>query len=172
MVQDSIRILRIKNNNAKEGWIVKPFKTYIVELFDKPLPYKRTVNKTDLKVYDFSIKMNGSSKKVETTFFDADGLNEFDVTFKVDNKINVTGLAGTAAIKIFTTVIAQIIDFIKAHQPNKIVFTAVKTKEEGQSRSKLYDRMTKRLTPKEYVLHIRQVLWDTESEYTFTKRIT
>ena len=149
---------------------MKTFKQHITELWDKPLPYKITSTSKDLKVYDFSIKINGSIKKVETTFFDIDGLNEFDVTFKVDNKINVTGLVGTAAIKIFTTVVAIILDFVKAVQPNEVEFTAVKTEETGESRTKLYDRMAKRLTPKGYEYSSKPARGGSETIFTFSKK--
>ena len=114
-----------ENNNAEKSWKVKPFKAFIAELFDKPLPYK------------------------------------------VDKRHDLTGLAGTAAIKIFTTVVAIILDFVKAVQPNKIEFSAAKSVVSGDSRSKLYDKMIKRLTPKGYVYAIKQ-LGDTVY-YTLTK---
>jgi hypothetical protein len=164
-----------KNNNAEESWIVKPFKAFITELFDKPLPYKKIgkLNPAQQGVhqsidYEFSIEIDGKSKKVTTTFRDVDGTEQFSVEFDVEDKFNITGLAGTDAIKIFTTVVAQISDFIKAEQPIKIEFTAAKARGEGQSRAKLYDRMTNRLTPKGYTMQARP--WrDGSRQYTYTK---
>ena len=154
---------------------MKLFKNYIVELFDKPLPYKKIgkLNPAQQGVhqsidYEFSIEIDGKSKKVTTTFRDVDGTEQFSVEFDVEDKFNITGLAGTDAIKIFTTVVAQIKDFIESEQPIKIEFTAAKARGEGASRSKLYDRMTKRLTPKGYTLQARP--WrDGARQYTFTR---
>ena len=167
-----------KNNNAEKSWKVKPFKAFITELFDKPLPYKKIGKLKPPQQgvhqsidYEFSIEIDGTTKKVTTTFRDVDGTEQFSVEFDVEDKFNITGLAGTAAIKIFTTVTAQIVDFIEAEQPNKIEFTAAKARGEGSSRSKLYDRMTKRLTPKGYSLQARP--WrDGSRQYTFTKDVT
>ena len=138
---------------------MKPFKTYIAELFDKPLPYRKLGKLKPAQRgvhqsidYEFSIEIDGVTTKVTTTFRDVDGTEQFSVEFDVGDKFNITGLAGVAAIKIFTTVTAQIVDFIEAEQPIKIEFTAAKARGEGSSRSKLYDRMTKRLTPKGYSL--------------------
>ena len=153
----------------------KTFKHYISELFDRPLPYKKIGKLNPQKQgvhqsisYEFAIEIDGTTKKVRTSFRDIDGSGEFIVEFEVDDEFLITGLAGTAAIKIFTTVTAQIKDFINSEQPDKISFTAVKTTGEGPSRAKLYNRMTKRMTPKGYVLDIRQAHPE-YSEYTFTK---
>tara|TARA_B100000949_G_scaffold45372_2_gene39122 strand:- start:3705 stop:4172 length:468 start_codon:yes stop_codon:yes gene_type:complete len=152
---------------------VNTFKYYISELFDRPLPYKKISN---LKYpdggmfiqYEFAIEIDGITKKVRTSFSDNDGSGEVIVDFDVDDEFLITGLAGAAAIKIFTTVTAQIKDFINSEQPDKISFTAIKTTGEGPSRAKLYNRMTKRMTPKGYVLDIRQAHPE-YSEYTYTK---
>ena len=154
---------------------MKPFKTYIAELFDKPLSYKKIGKLAPPQQgvhqsinYEFSIEIEGVTTKVTTTFRDVDGSERFSVEFNVEDKFNITGLAGTDAIKIFTTVVAQIKDFIETEQPNEIEFTAAKARGEGQSRAKLYDRMTKRLTPKGYSLQSRP--WrDGARQYTFTK---
>ena len=155
---------------------MKPFKTYIAELFDKPLPYRKLGKLKPAQRgvhqsinYEFSIEIEGVTKKVTTTFRDVDGTEQFSVEFDVGDKFNITGLAGTDAIKIFTTVVAQIKDFIETEQPNEIEFTAAKARGEGQSRAKLYDRMTNRLTPKGYTLQARP--WrDGSRQYIFTKK--
>ena len=155
---------------------MKPFKTYITELFDKPLPYRKLGKLKPAQRgvhqsinYEFSIEIEGVTTKVTTTFRDVDGTEQCSVEFDVGDKFNITGLAGVAAIKIFTTVTAQIVDFIEAEQPIKIEFTAAKARGEGSSRSKLYDRMTKRLTPKGYILDAHP--WrDGSRQYTFTKK--
>jgi len=154
---------------------MKSFNAYIAELFDKPLPYRKLGKLKPAQRgvhqsidYEFSIEIDGVTTKVTTTFRDVDGTEQFSVEFDVGDKFNITGLAGAAAIKIFTTVTAQIVDFIKAEQPIKIEFTAAKARGEGSSRSKLYDRMTKRLTPKGYILDAHP--WrDGSRQYTFTK---
>ena len=153
----------------------KTFKHYISELFDRPLPYKKIGKLAPPQQgvhqsinYEFSAEIDGKTKKVTTTFRDVDGSERFSVEFNVEDKFDITGLAGTDAIKIFTTVVAQIKDFIETEQPNEIEFTAAKARGEGQSRAKLYDRMTKRLTPKGYSLQSRP--WrDGSRQYTFIK---
>ena len=154
---------------------MKPFKTFISELFDKPLPYKKIGKLAPRQQgvhqsinYEFSIEIDGTTKKVTTTFRDVDGSGQFSVEFAVGFDFNITGLAGTAAIKIFTTVVAIILDFVKAVQPNKIEFSAAKSVVSGDSRSKLYDKMIKRLTPKGYVYAIRKL--DDTTYYTLTKK--
>lgn len=66
-------------------------------------------------------------------------LEVYDLEFDVDGSYNVTG--GGDAIKIFGTVIAIARDFIKRMQPNAIIFGA-----KDDSRTKLYARMTKRIS--------------------------
>ena len=140
---------------------------YLPELFDKPLPYKITSNKHDWKRYEFSI----SRMLVKVTIIDYDGVGNYEVDFKVDNLHALTGLVGSKdSLKIFTTVIAIILDFVKAVQPNEIVFTAVKTKSTGESRIKLYDRMAKRLTPKGYEYSSESK--SSETIYAFSKKKT
>ena len=144
---------------------MKPFKNYIAEVFDKPLPYKITSNKHDWKKYEFSI----SRMLVKVAIIDYDGIGNYEVDFKVDGLHALTGLVGSAdSLKIFTTVVAIILDFVKAVQPNKIEFSAAKSVVSGDSRSKLYDKMIKRLTPKGYVYAIRKL--DDTTYYTLTKK--
>ena len=154
-----------ENNSVEKSWEVKPFKAFIAELFDKPLPYKKVFKSGG--VYEFSIKTNGTTKIVKVAIIDYDD-GSYEVEFNVDKRHDLTGLAGTAALKIFTTVVAIILDFVKAEQPNKIEFTAAKSVVSGESRSKLYDKMIKRLTPKGYILDAHP--WrDGSRQYTFTK---
>ena len=144
---------------------MKPFKNYIAEVFDKPLPYKITSNKHDWKKYEFSI----SRMLVKVAIIDYDGIGNYEVDFKVDGLHALTGMVGSAdSLKIFTTVVAIILDFVKAVQPNKIEFSAAKSVVSGDSRSKLYDKMIKRLTPKGYVYAIRKL--DDTTYYTLTKK--
>ena len=146
---------------------MKPFKTYISELFDKPLPYKITSNKHDWKKYEFSI----SRMLVKVAIIDYDGIGNYEVDFKVDGLHALTGLVGSAdSLKIFTTVVAIILDFVKAVQPNEVEFTAVKTEETGESRTKLYDRMAKRLTPKGYEYSSKPARGGSETIFTFSKK--
>ena len=152
---------------------MKPFKTYIAEVFDKPLPYKITSNKHDWKKYEFSI----SRMLVKVAIIDYDGIGNYEVDFKVDDLHALTGLVGSAdSLKIFTTVVAIILDFVKAVQPNEVEFTAVKhisafrTKSTGESRINLYDRMAKRLTPKGYEYSSKLARGGSETIYTFRKK--
>ena len=146
---------------------MKNFKTYIAEVFDKPLPYKITSNKHDWKKYEFSI----SRMLVKVAIIDYDGIGNYEVDFKVDDLHALTGLVGSAdSLKIFTTVVAIILDFVKAVQPNEVEFTAVKTEETGESRTKLYDRMAKRLTPKGYEYSSKPARGGSETIFTFSKK--
>ena len=146
---------------------------YLPELFDKPLPYKITSNKHDWKKYEFSI----SRMLVKVAIIDYDGIGNYEVAFAVDGLHDITGVVGTAAaIKIFTTVVAIILDFVKAVQPNEVEFTAAKhipafrTKSTGESRINLYDRMAKRLTPKGYEYSSKLARGGSETIYTFRKK--
>ena len=140
---------------------------YLPELFDKPLPYKITSNKHDWKRYEFSI----SRMLVKVAIIDHDGIGNYEVDFKVDGSHDITGLVGSKdSLKIFTTVVAIILDFVKAEQPNEVEFTAVKTKSTGESRIKLYDRMAKRLTPKGYEYSSESK--SSETIYAFSKKKT
>ena len=153
---------------------------YLPELFDKPLPYKITSNKHDWKRYEFSIKVRDliNLAKVKVAIVDPDGIGNYEVDFKVDGSHDITGVVGTAAIKIFTTVVAIILDFVKAVQPNEVEFTAAKhipafrTKSTGESRINLYDRMAKRLTPKGYEYSSKLARGGSETIYTFRKKKT
>ena len=146
---------------------------YLPELFDKPLPYKITSNKHDWKRYEFSIKVRDliNLAKVKVAIVDPDGIGNYEVDSKVDGSHDITGVVGTAAaIKIFTTVVAIILDFVKAVQPNEVEFTAVKTEETGESRTKLYDRMAKRPTPKGYEYSSKPARGGSETIFTFSKK--
>ena len=152
---------------------MKPFKNYIAELFDKPLPYKEVEQRAEGKKYEFSI----SRMLVKVAIIDYDGIGNYEVDFKVDGLHALTGLVGSAdSLKIFTTVVAIILDFVKAVQPNEVEFTAVKhisafrTKSTGESRINLYDRMAKRLTPKGYEYSSKLARGGSETIYTFRKK--
>ena len=139
---------------------MKTFDQYLTELWDKPLPYK-LVNQEKHPRFPDQGWLYEYKFKIKSTPFDVTFSNQlendppyWDVSF-VDDEGNVsavTGTAGTAAVKVFSTVYAIIQDWIKKEKPTMFMFGA--DKSESLSRSKLYDRMVRSLKPSGYTLKV------------------
>ena len=153
---------------------MKTFKQHITELWDKPLPYKlvnrekhpRFPDQGWLYEYKFEIK----STPFDVTFSSQleNDPPYWDVSF-VDDEGNVsaiTGTAGAAAVKVFSTVYAIIQDWVKKEKPTIFMFGA--DKSESLSRSKLYDRMVRSLKPSGYTLKV--VKSGSMNRYWFRKK--
>ena len=123
----------------------KQFKTQINELFDKPARWKMTSNRPTYVEYESNI--NG--RRLRVTFngsFD----EKWEVFFDVDTEIGITG--GGDEVKIFSTVLDIMKDFIQRNSPEELYFTASKEvhdKNTGKisftdSRSRLYSRLIRR----------------------------
>ena len=141
---------------------MKPFKIYLTEIFDSPVPVKWNSLKTNRIDWKAKTELPDKSKLV----IEIDARQEFNGTYE-DGTTNshyvgfyrtVKGkqLGGLSrfdktnmgnASQVFATVIAAIEDHIKRQAPDRIVFSA--NKEDGDtghisSRERLYDRMTKK----------------------------
>ena len=153
---------------------MKTFKQHITELWDKPLPYK-LVNREKHPRFPDQGWLYEYKFKIKSTPFDVTFSNQlendppyWDVSFVDDegNVSDVTGTAGTAAVKVFSTVYAIIQDWIKKENPTIFMFGA--DKSESLSRSKLYDRMVRSLKPNGYTLKV--VKSGSMNRYWFRKK--
>ena len=115
----------------------KQFKTQINELFDKPARWRL------LKDTDKIIKYGSSiDDKDLVVLFHRRGSNKWEVSFAVDGMASVTG--GGDEIKVFSTVLDIISDFIKNKDPEELNFTAEKSLDSSSSRIRLYNRLIRR----------------------------
>ena len=115
----------------------RQFKTQINELFDRPAQWRLVLYDDDLWVYVANI----NDKKLQVNF----QLSNDDiwvVTFSIDGDLAITGEGDE--IKIFSTVLDVMKDFIQREVPQDLYFTAAKTPESNNSRIKLYTRLIKR----------------------------
>ena len=153
---------------------MKTFKQHITELWDKPLPYK-LVNREKHPRFPDQGWLYEYKFKIKSTPFDVTFSNQlendppyWDVSFVDDegNVSDVTGTAGTAAVKVFSTVYAIIQDWVKKEKPTIFMFGA--DKSESLSRSKLYDRMVRSLKPSGYTLKV--VKSGSMNRYWFRKK--
>ena len=119
---------------AAETVVMKPFKEFITELFDKPARWKKIKDGPDEYVYKSDI--NGKDLTVIIEEFAA----EWEALFKVDGSMDITGTGNE--VKVFSTVLDIISDFINSEEPDIIIFSA--SKSQSSSRSNLYDRLVKR----------------------------
>ena len=153
---------------------MKTFKQHITELWDKPLPYK-LVNREKHPRFPDQGWLYEYKFEIKSTPFDVTFSNQlendppyWDVSF-VDDEGNVsaiTGTAGGAAVKVFSTVYAIIQDWVKKEKPTIFMFGA--DKSESMSRSKLYDRMVRSLKPSGYTLKV--VKSGSMNRYWFRKK--
>ena len=139
---------------------MKTFKQHITELWDKPLPYK-LVNREKHPRFPDQGWLYEYKFEIKSTPFDVTFSNQlendppyWDVSFVDDegNVSDVTGTAGAAAVKVFSTVYAIIKDWVKEVEPESFEFSA--DKRWGESRAKLYDRMVKSMAPKNYTVTV------------------
>ena len=116
------------------------------ELFNQPLPWKWTTNDDGEMIAEFTTDTTPywiSFVRHDMAEEDAD---LWDVEFGVEGvnypkNMEVTG-SGDAST-VFATVIDIIRAFTRTHRAIILVFSA-----QGASRNKLYDRLTKRLSPR------------------------
>ena len=117
----------------------KRFKTQINELFDKPARWQMT--RDSLGAVDYQSNVNGKDLAV---VFDIIDPGTWEVIFTVDGELAVTGEGDGDEMRIFSTVLDIISDFIKNKYPEKLYFTAEKSPVYGSSRIRLYNRLIKR----------------------------
>ena len=117
----------------------KQFKTQINELFDKPARWQMT--RDSRGAVDYQSNVNGKDLVV---VFDIIASGTWEVIFTVDSELAVTGEGDGDEMKVFSTVLDIISDFIKNKDPEKLYFTAEKSPVYGSSRIRLYNRLVKR----------------------------
>lgn len=110
---------------------------FITELFDSPKPYP-------IQWYKHGREWTGTAsdeneRRVEISI---EPLGEFtdavSVVFTRNNRLNITGQG--SALRIFTTVLQALYQYIQEHNPTYITFSA-----DEPSRAKLYSAMAARL---------------------------
>ena len=117
------------------------FKRYITELFDKP--YRYVLRKLNRSSYMAEVKLP-DGKPFNVFISSTDGGYRWEIEFRKNYSVNASGEGDE--FKIFSTVIAVIKEFIEQESPGVVMFYA--SKDDGDSRAKLYTRMVKRFASK------------------------
>ena len=117
----------------------KQFKTQINELFNEPARWQLDRDTRDVVGY----QSNVNSKDLEVAF-NLTSPGTWEVIFSVDSELAMTGKGDGDEMKIFSTVLDIISDFIKNKDPEKLYFTAEESPVYGRSRIRLYNRLVKR----------------------------
>lgn len=117
----------------------RQFKTQINELFDKPARWQLT--RDSRGAVDYQSNVNGKDLAV---VFDIIAPGTWEVIFAVDSEIAITGEGDGDEMRVFSTVLDIISDFIKNKDPEKLFFTAEKSPDSSSSRIRLYNRLVKR----------------------------
>ena len=117
----------------------RQFKTQINELFDKPARWQMT--RDSRGAVDYQSNVNGKDLVV---VFDIIASGTWEVIFTVDSELAVTGEGDGDEMKVFSTVLDIMSDFIKNKDPEQLYFTAEKSPVYGSSRIRLYNRLVKR----------------------------
>lgn len=123
------------------------FTTFLNETFNSLYPVNRK-NKSipgwmNEIVYEFR---TDKDQVVKVIYNKLEKENIWGLVFKVDGMQNITGEGD--ALKIFSTVISTIKDFVKTESPEVILFTAEKDPNTNSniSRSSLYTKMIKNVS--------------------------
>ena len=90
---------------------------------------------------DYQSNVNGKDLVV---VFDIIASGTWEVIFTVDSELAVTGEGDGDEMKVFSTVLDIMSDFIKNKDPEQLYFTAEKSPVYGSSRIRLYNRLVKR----------------------------
>ena len=129
---------------------MKTFNQYITELFDKPLEFQELPwMERNVTVYVFEL----DDKNYYRVFFKKSGQkNQYEISFDhLDkesdvfnpNKGKTLALSGKNSVKVFSTVVATVKDFLSKNKSvTGFLFTAA---DESAGRKALYDRMSKKL---------------------------
>ena len=139
----------------------KQFKTQINELFDKPARWQMT--RDSHGAVDYQSNVNGKDLVV---VFDIIAPETWEVIFTVDSQLAVTGEGDGDEMKVFSTVLDIMSDFIKNKDPEKLYFTAEKSPSSSDSRIRLYNRLINRFaSSRGYMLKDK---YDDGSEVSYT----
>lgn len=148
------------------------------EVFSKIQSYKWTVHGPEVHQAEFSVKKDD---KIRVTFKKLDfSKNDWEVDFarsNIDTKHDFTTarLSTGFSYEIFSTVFEIIKDFVKDARPHSLWITGIEKGGKADSRTKLYDTMTKLLPQKiGYKLTHRQdlggsVVWVLEPKQKLTE---
>lgn len=129
---------------------MKTFNQYLTELFDKPLEFQELPwIERNVTVYVFEL----DDKNYYRVFFKKSGQkNHYEISFDhLDkesdvfdpNKGKTLALSGKNSVKVFSTVVATVKDFLNKNKSvTGFLFTAA---DESAGRKALYDRMSKKL---------------------------
>ena len=138
---------------------MKSFAEFVTEIFDNPSRFNSTyklkksglVGKPDWGVYTFTSNVDGKNlemvitqyPKQETKFMGT--IEEYwHIDFRVDDEIRVNDAEGKE-IRIFSTVLAMLREFIKKENPNEIQYSS---RSDEKTRVSLYNRLTRVLAKK------------------------
>jgi hypothetical protein len=115
----------------------------ITEAFDQPYPLTWEKSEADDSMDALARLPDGSNLSIMFNMeYDEEGEEVIQVEFHRNNSQEVTGDGD--AQRVFATVLAAIQQYIKAHNPKRLTFSASKEVEPDQnseSRAKLYDRL-------------------------------
>ena len=123
---------------------MKSFYQYITEVFDQTYPYQRKLNLDSVVGYNFQTK---DKKSGVITFTKSEkNSQEWDAEFTINGSIGTTGEGD--AFPIFGTVIKVIDEFLKEYKPGILTLTALKNRNDKESRIDLYRKMLQRMVNK------------------------
>jgi hypothetical protein len=115
----------------------------VTEAFDQPYPLTWEKSEADDSMDALARLPDGSNLSIMFNMeYDEEGEEVIQVEFHRNNSQEVTGDGD--AQRVFATVLAAIQQYIKAHNPKRLTFSASKEVEPDQnseSRAKLYDRL-------------------------------
>ena len=120
---------------------------FITEAFDKPYELLRWENSEHYGDVDAIARLNDNTflSIMFNMEYDEEGEEVIQVEFHRNNSQEVTGDGD--AQRVFATVLSAIQQYIKAHNPKRLTFSAskeVKPDQNSESRAKLYDRLVQR----------------------------
>jgi hypothetical protein len=160
---------------------VQTFKTFITEIFDSPVKYRRITNSDDEVVYRFKVTDDLGGELEYTVNFSNPGMGKkterkWDIDFKltVDSEYGPdpyekqTLFDTGVSFQVFSTVASIVIDWVKNTSPGYFTFSA-DTRE--PSRAKLYDTLSSKLSKKiDYKLKVFNLGGSAYKQYDFTKK--
>ncbi len=149
---------------------MKSYKNFVTELFDNITPFTSS-HKTFESIYAFVINGNSYFARFEEGM---EGSKNYEIAFGLKigphghTNFSIANLGTDTSIKVFSTVMAIMRDFIKEKQPLRVWFTAQKG-ENGDSRTKLYTSLIKKYCPNGYEWNKEQ-MGSSKDEFTITKK--
>lgn len=141
---------------------MKTYRHLITELFDNP--YSFNLKRMSDKSSEYEFYTSEQKKYIVFMMNTSEKTDTWDVVFADEKgKLDITGEGKQESIRIFSTVVAVIKDFVKKVSPQKIMFSAYK---DEKSRIKLYKSIIKTQIPSGYTgrfeneLHATFFYWE------------